>query len=660
MVVGRSTERAFRDRVPGALMGAVAVFAVLVAARLAVLEAAELSVFDRWVRAFSAKARADAAPVVLLSLSEPDFERHGYPIADALLASCLDTLASLGASAVGVDLYRPTPSSYGKNDEKSDAQSDLSGWAALAGAVARHPQIVWTELLPARDVAGISAPAFAGAAQVGFNNMLVDPGRIVRRGYLYAWDADGTAHVSLALRLASLHLAARGIAVGSDPADPDRVRIGATSLVPLAEDYGAYAALDAGGYQIPLDFARSVAGFEDLTLDEVLSGRLDAARIQDRVVVVGTDAPSVKDDFNTPVSASQIVKGHRLHAQLTDQLIRAGLSGDAPRRSWPEHAEVALSLGFGALAIAASLGIGALGVVVPVLVLVALIPFALAGMLFGAGVWVPSVTPALAAVAGGGLAFAVRARSEARAQRQLASLFRRFSSSKVADELWRERHAIMEGGRPRPRRVTLTALLSDLVGFTTAAEKLDPEGLLAWIDAYMDAMTRVIESHGGHVDDYVGDGIKANFGVPIPSETPEAIAHDARQAVACALAMGRALEQCNRGWAAQGLPLARQRIGLFTGPAVVGAIGSDERMKYTSVGDTINTAARLEGFADPAAPDGGEGLQRILIGESTRRLLGDAFVLEDLGVHALKGKSEPIQLYRVLGERDGRRREDES
>jgi adenylate cyclase len=263
-------------------------------------------------------------------------------------------------------------------------------------------------------------------------------------------------------------------------------------------------------------------------------------------------------------------------------------------------------------------------------------------------------------VAGGGLAFAVRARSEARAQRQLASLFRRFSSSKVADELWRERHAIMEGGRPRPRRVTLTALLSDLVGFTSAAEKLDPEGLLAWIDAYMDAMTRVIESHGGHVDDYVGDGIKANFGVPIPSETPEAIARDAHQAVACALAMGRALEQCNRGWAAQGLPLARQRIGLFTGPAVVGAIGSDARMKYTSVGDTINTAARLESFADPAAPDGGEGLQRVLIGESTRRLLGDAFVLEDLGVHALKGKSEPIQLYRVLGERGGRRGEDES
>ena len=660
MVVGRSTERGFRDRIPGALVGAVAVFAVLVAAQLGGLEAAELSVFDRWVRTFASNPRADSfpdvspvvSPVVVVSLSEQDFERHGYPIPDALLASALDTLASLGASAVGVDLYRPAPA--------SDGASDLSGWAALAAVLERHPQIVWTELLATNEAPGISAPRFAAASQVGFNNMLVDPGRVVRRGYLYAWDADGTAHVSLALRLAGLHLAARRIAVGADSADPDSVRIGETSLAPLASDYGAYAALDAGGYQIPLDFARSAAGFESLTLDEILSGRLAAARIRDRVVVVGTDAPSVKDDFNTPVSATQVVKGHRLHAQLTDQLIRAGLAGDAPRRTWPAFAEIALSLGFGALAIAASLGLRGLGAVVPVLVFVALAPFALAGALFVEGVWVPSVTPALAAALGGGLAFGVRARAEARAQRQLASLFQRFSSRKVADALWRERDAIMDGGRPRPRRVTLTALMSDLVGFTAAAEKLEPEALLAWVDAYMDGMTRVIEAHGGHVDDYAGDGIKANFGVPIPSETSEAIARDAQQAVACALAMGRALEQCNRAWAAQGMPLARQRIGLFTGPAVVGAIGSDERMKYTSLGDTINIAARLEGFPEPGAPEESRTLQRVLIGESTRCLLGDSFVLEDLGVHALKGKSEPSHLYRVLGERGGRRGEAES
>jgi len=138
--------------------------------------------------------------------------------------------------------------------------------------------------------------------------------------------------------------------------------------------------------------------------------------------------------------------------------------------------------------------------------------------------------------------------------------------------------------------------------------------------------------------------------------------------VACALAMGLALAECHRGWADRGLPLAHQRIGIFTGPAVVGAVGSDARMKYTSLGDTINAAARLEGFAEPPTPtsggrsDGGPadargGLQRILIGESTRRLLGDAFLVEDLGVHGVKGRSEPIHIYRVVGERGAGPRE---
>ena len=162
-------------------------------------------------------------------------------------------------------------------------------------------------------------------------------------------------------------------------------------------------------------------------------------------------------------------------------------------------------------------------------------------------------------------------------------------------------------------------------------------------------MTRVIESHGGHVDDYVGDGIKANFGVPIPSLTEAAIAEDARSAVLCATEMGETLERLNERWAAKGWPTGRQRIGLFTGDAVVGSIGSEERMKYTSVGDTINTAARLEAIGGELDFDQETALQRIHIGASTRALLGDEFEIEDQGSHAVKGKAEPLQIYRVWG-----------
>ena len=510
-----------------------------------------------------------------------------------------------------------------------------------------------TELLPAHDAPGMPAPRFAPPEQIGFNNILIDPGRVVRRGYLYAWDEDGTAHVSLALRLASLHLAARGVAVTPDPQDAQAMRVGETALPPLAADYGGYVALDAGGYQIALDLVRDAAAFESVRFGDLVAGRVPVETIRERVVVIGTDAPSVKDDFNTPTSRTAVVKGHRVHAQLADQLIRAGLDGDTPPGSAPNAVETTLAVGFALAAVGLATGIKALGLVVPVLVAGLALPFALAGAFFARGLWIPSVEPALAWAAAGGLALGARAWSEARAQRQLASLFARFSSSKVAETLWEQRDVIMEGGRPRPQRVVLTALLSDLEGFTSAAEKLEPERLFEWIDGYMDAMTRVIEAHGGHVDDFVGDGIKANFGVPLASLTEAERARDACQAVACALAMGRALAECNRAWTAAGLPLARQRIGLFSGPAVVGAVGSDARMKYTSLGDTINAAARLEAFVETDPFGGDDRLQRVLIGEPTRRLLGEAFDLEDLGVHGVKGRSEAIHIFRVVGDRAG-------
>lgn len=642
--------RAGRAGRAGLVGGIAATLLVWLLGRLGLLEATELAVLDHSLRAGAARAaeaeQGSPSPVLLVALGEADFARHGHPIPDALLARALDELTALGASAIGVDLYRAAPA-----NASADA---VAGFAALADAVARSPRIVMTELLASSEAPGIPAPAFAPADQVGFNNMLVDPGRVVRRGALYSWDADGTAHVSLALRLASLHLAENGIGIGPDPTDPERVRVGPTTLFPLEAGDGVYVDLDAGGYQIPLDFRRDPARFASVPFSALLDRQVDRATVEGRVVVIGTDAPSVKDDFDTPLVREGIVKGLRLHAQLADQLIRAGVLGDAPRRSASDLAEAGLTSAFGAGAIAVAMRVGPLGRVVPALALGGLLPFAFAAFLFARGLVVPSVEPALAWMGAGGASLAVRARAEARAQRQLVSLFRRFASSSVADALWRERDRIMAGGRPRPRRVVLTALMSDLVGFTSAAEKLEPEALLAWLDRTMDALTRVIEAHGGHVDDYVGDGIKANFGVPLPSESDEAIARDAQRAVDCAFAMGRALEGCNRFFAEQGLPSVRARIGIATGPAVVGAIGSDARMKYTSVGDTINTAARLESFAEAGIAAGEEPLVRILIGDETRRRLGDRYEVEDLGLHALKGKREPIRIHRVVAARVAR------
>lgn len=631
------------QRTPGLLLGVGAIVACLGLRATGVLEGLELAFHDRHIQGQHGAA-SGASPVVAIAVGESEFERYGYPIPDAVLARTLDRLGAAGAVAIGIDLYRDGPA--------GDRPEALAGWAELGKQVERDGRIVVSELLGSDDHRGILAPTFAAPTQIGFNNLLLDRGRVVRRGYLFAWDDSGEAHQSLSLQLALRYLARQQVGLGPADANADWVALGDTTLPPLETDFGAYVDLDAGGYQFPLDYARSDAAIETIRFADVERGRMDPARVSGRVAIVGTDAPSVKDDFNAPFRRGQSVKGFRIHAQVTDQLIRLGTGEARPLSAWSEFRESLWIVGWGIAGIGLSLGLSSLGWAIPAFVGGLILLYVVAGALFTSGVWVPTAAPALAWVFAGGLAVGDRARREARDQRQLMSLFRRFSSRRVADALWSQRDEFMEGGRPRPQRVTITALLSDLKGYTAASEKMEPVELMAWIDSYMDAMTRVIESFDGHVDDYVGDGIKANFGVPIPSETEEAIGEDAKRAVACALEMGRTLERLNAEWSARGWPTGRQRIGLCTGDAVVGAIGSDERTKYTSVGDTINTAARLEGIGGPLDFDQETALQRILIGERTRNLVGDAFELKALGAHAVKGKIEPLEIYRVVGERD--------
>jgi len=188
-------------------------------------------------------------------------------------------------------------------------------------------------------------------------------------------------------------------------------------------------------------------------------------------------------------------------------------------------------------------------------------------------------------------------------------------------------------------------LFSDLKGFTTTAESLEPQVLIDWLNTYMEAMADLVMAHGGVVDDYAGDGIKANFGIPLPRQIEKEIREDAIQAVSCGLAMGRKMEQLNRVWQENGLPTGGTRIGIFSGPVVAGAVGSSQRLKYTTVGDTVNTAARLESYNKEFAR---EGCWRILVGENTRQYLNDNFAVRFVGEENLKGKNQKITIYQVL------------
>jgi adenylate cyclase len=172
-----------------------------------------------------------------------------------------------------------------------------------------------------------------------------------------------------------------------------------------------------------------------------------------------------------------------------------------------------------------------------------------------------------------------------------------------------------------------------------------PEQLLDWLNEYLSAMAEAIQAHHGIINKFTGDGLLAVFGVPIARDTPAAIAQDAQNSVHCALAMADRLDRLNRDRQRQGLPLLQMRVGIFTGPVVVGSLGGQTRMEYGIIGDSVNIASRLESFDKTRQPTP----CRILIGHDTLLHLQDRFQVEDWGALTLKGRQTPVQVYRVIG-----------
>ena len=188
--------------------------------------------------------------------------------------------------------------------------------------------------------------------------------------------------------------------------------------------------------------------------------------------------------------------------------------------------------------------------------------------------------------------------------RFIRAVFGRYLSDEVVAALLASPEGPRLGGEMR----TVTLLMSDLRGFTPLTEGLPPEQVLRLLNSYLAAMADVIMAHQGTIDEFVGDAILAIFGAPLARED------DARRAVACAVAMQRAMAELNRRNEAEGLPRLEMGIAVHTGEVIVGNVGSERRTKYGVVGSAVNHAGRIESFTV-----GGQ----VLISEATLRAAGD-------------------------------------
>lgn len=223
--------------------------------------------------------------------------------------------------------------------------------------------------------------------------------------------------------------------------------------------------------------------------------------------------------------------------------------------------------------------------------------------------------------------------AEERERAKIRKTFESYVAPAVVHEMLKYPHLLRLGGERRE----ITILFSDIQGFTSLSESLDPETLVHLLHDFFNPMSDIIIKHGGTIDKYMGDAIMALFGAPLSQ--PE----HPRQACRAALEMSATLKALNGQWQGEGRPLLHIGIGVNTGLVAVGNLGSDRLFDYTAVGDNVNLASRLEGLTRYYETT-------IIINESTAKLLGDGFILRELDRVRVKGKALVAPIFDLLGE----------
>jgi adenylate cyclase len=354
-------------------------------------------------------------------------------------------------------------------------------------------------------------------------------------------------------------------------------------------------------------------------------GKFAAGTFKDKLVLVGASATGIGDLRVTPYS-SLTFPGVEIHANALDN----ALNGQFLRRGASEVLIDALFM------VVCGIGLGFWLALVPprwmFLTLLCLVPFAVfVYFAFLDGRWLNFIMPsAFTLIPNVGFVALYRVLIEDREKRRVRGAFQQYVSPEVVRRLLSDPQLV------QPRKTEVTVLFSDIRGFTTISESLDAEELADLLNEYLTEMTRLIFMYQGTLDKYIGDAVMAIWGAPFD---------EPRHAEPCclaALSMFDRLTELREEWQKRGRPPLDIGIGINTGVASVGNMGSKLRYGYTALGDNVNLASRLEGLNK-------EYGTHIIISEFTYRALTTGFFLtRELDLIRVKGKSRPVVIYELL------------
>jgi adenylate cyclase len=528
-----------------------------------------------------------AAPDVVIVAIDPRTmtELRRFPFRRTHHASVIRQLTKAGAKVIAYDVQF--------TEQSPDAEADN----ALVRAVDAAPRIV----LGTSEVGSRGETNILGGdemlAQLGARgasvNLPNDPGGVIRR---MAYDDS---------KLLSFPLVAAELARGRP--------------VATRADFDS----DASAW---IDFPGPPGTVSTVSFIDVDRGRVDPRTFRGKVVVVGATAQSLKDVFPVATASDQAMSGPEIQAAAIQTLL-----DDLPLHSTPRWVGALLIVVLGLLGAVSTLRLGPQRAAIVGVVTAAAFAV-LAQLAFDSGVIVSMLYPLMALGLGFVGALGVATTVGAFERERVRDLFARFVPEAVVDEVLARSDGLRLGGE----RKVVTVMFSDVRGFTAYSEKHTPEEVIEVLNAYLTVMSDVIHEHGGTLVAYMGDGIMAVFGAP--ADQPD---HADRALAAAEQMIGPALESFNAMLRERGDEPFHIGIGLNSGPVMAGNVGSERRMEYSTIGDTTNTAARLESMTK------GTG-HSIFLSDSVReihtRSRDDLVLVAEMQV---RGKDAPVTVWSI-------------
>ncbi len=571
------------------------------------LELMELSAHDAAMRLRPEPQKSEQIVIVAIDDASFNWTEYHWPWPRTYLAKIVDRLNQAGAKVIGLDvfLFQADPDPAG---DPALALAFTQSNAAVGLANILHGQ-PGTEMETDQKPLPLYREAFD---RLGITPTALDEDAVLRSVQVY--DSIGTqTYNHWAFEVVSLYL---GVPAPTSISD---------------------TAMTFNGQQVPLFQRRMLVNFSGpaqtyptYSAFQVAEGDISAEAFKDKIVLIGATSPALQDLWATPYSASNRTPGVEVVANAVDTVLSGRTLNLAP--PWVTLLETLL------MAVLAAMILRLREPLRIVLAMLAglLLFFAVSYVLFAFQRYV------LALVAPGGMLFLGvilptmgQAVSQELEKRRLRSLFGRFLSSEIIDQM-----VSSSDLSSLNKRTTITVLFSDIRGFTTMSEKLTPEQVVALLNPYLEAMTEIIYRNGGTVDKYEGDAVMAFFGEPVPY--PD----HALRATRTALEMYLSLDGLRQRWHAAGiLPPGidfQIGIGLNSGQAFVGLLGSEQRINYTAIGDNVNLAARLQDLTKTYK-------WPLLVSDATYQQVQDEFEAEFIDSVVVKGRSEPVGIYKILG-----------